>query len=338
MSSTVLGRIDWGVTRNEDGHRDYFVKWLVEADSTAAGPQTISFAPGLPQIGAQWAFGLDNDAWAFCSPAWTIAPFTNTQERSDLWVVTQPFTTRPLFRCQTQQIENPLLEPPRLSGSYVREVRRARVDRHGEIPRSISSEPVTGQDMDVPESRPTVHVEITQLNHNLDVITSMTNTLNDAPLWGLSPRKVFFSDVSWRRFMYGTCTFYFVMGLDFEINFRTFDRTIGDVSRLRLAKHIFLAAKNAGLTPDDIDPTTIVGSIAWSNTKEPRWEGPPVKIKDNPRNYEEAQDEKGGQLGYVHLDDWGMQMYPGSPRPPGKIKLELLPESNFLLLGIPVAF
>src|SRR5690606_20598511 len=126
MTATLLGRIDWGVQRADDGHRDYFIKWLVEAPSTAYGPQSISFTPGLPQIGAPWTFGTDNDAWAFCTPAWSIAPRNASQQRSQYWVVTQPFTTRPMWRCQDTHIENPLLEPPRLSGSYVKYVKEIR--------------------------------------------------------------------------------------------------------------------------------------------------------------------------------------------------------------------
>jgi hypothetical protein len=338
MTAKLLGRIDWGVTRSEDSHRDYFIKWLVEAPSTGYGPQTISFTPGLAAIGAPWTYGTDNDAWAFCTPAWTIAPFNASQERSNLWTVTQPFTTRPMSRCQDQMIENPLLEPPRLAGSYVKYVRQGALDRHGNRPRSISGEPLQPSALERDDNRPVVRVEVTTLGHELDVVTSMIDTVNDANLWGLSPRKIKLSNLSWRRYLYGLCTYYFVRDMEFEINFKTFDKKVPDESRLALSWATLKLLQEHGLTPEDIDPVTVVGSPAWTATN-PRWYGDPAQFRHNPRRYAPASDpQTKAELGYVRLDDWGRIWVEGDPRPPNVVDVEFYAESNFLLLGIPAAF
>ena len=119
MSGTLVGEIGWDLVRDEDGHRDYTYSALIETSDVDDGPYTVLATPGMPAIGSQWTIGNDNDAWAFAWPNTTITPHGPMNEPGTLWTWEQLFSTRPLVRCQTVSIENPLNEPATESGSFV---------------------------------------------------------------------------------------------------------------------------------------------------------------------------------------------------------------------------
>jgi hypothetical protein len=56
----------------------------------------------------------------------------------------------------------------------------------------------------------------------------MANTVNDAILWGLPPRCILLSQVSWERKFYGICFYYYTLHLTFDINYDGFDRDLVD--------------------------------------------------------------------------------------------------------------
>ena len=213
MSSTLKGRIDWNLKVDKDGHRDYMVKWLCVTDDTADGPERVFFTPGLPAIGATWAYGNDTDAWAFRWPTASVTP-VETKEPGNHWIVEHTFSTKPLSRCQDDSIENPLDEPDRLSGTFVKYTEEATVDRNGDAITSSSHEMIRGPMVEFDSNRPTVSIEKNILALPLSTFTPMIDSVNDATLWGLGARKVKLSNAKWKRVLYGTCTFYFIVTYD----------------------------------------------------------------------------------------------------------------------------
>ena len=228
-----MGRLDWSLQRDKDGHRDYSIQWLVQT-LKEDGPQVAASCPGLPAIGAQWSFGNDLDPWAFCWPTLTIKPVL-TKEPNRHWLIEQLFTTKPLKRCQDASIENPLDEPPRVSGSFIKFTKIDHKDRHGKIIKSSSHELFTGQQVEWNDNRPTVAIGLTMLSLPLAEYTAAVDTVNDANLWGLGPRKILLANVKWQRLLYGLCNFYYTVDYEFEINFKTFDRKIPDLGTKVLA-------------------------------------------------------------------------------------------------------
>lgn len=301
MALTVLGRYGWEGSRTEEGHRDYTVKFKVETDNTADGPQAVTFAAGLPAVGDPWTFGNDNDAWAFCTPFLKIEPLID-DEAGHFWTIEYKFTTRPLVRCGTTQIDNPLSEPDRIGGSFTHGDKKATKDRFGNLIQTTSFEPVPVEfDHDLPE----VRIEQTVANLELDLFSPMVNNVNNATLWGLGPRKIRLSNVAWERRLYGVCTFYFVRTLDFDVDFDTFDRE--DIPNK--GKKLLNGTWNDNGTTYRLDDFANV---------------------NNADDYIVGVDPKGNPTEYFLATD-------GTPSssPTFLPKVEYHDESNFLLLGIP---
>jgi len=227
MSAIVEDIVDWGATRDKDGHRFYNIDWLVRTTDVLDGPNIVFGASGLPLIGSTWAFGNDSDLFAYCWPDWKVKPLVRG-ERDNHWVVSQTFTTKPLERCQDTSVDNPLTEPDRLSGSFVKYTQEMDKDKDGKAIKTSSHEVVRGSVVEFDANRPQVIIEKNILILPLGTIADMVDTVNDNNMWGLTKRMVKLSDVSWSRKLYGSCTFYFVVSYTFDVDKKTFDRKFLD--------------------------------------------------------------------------------------------------------------
>lgn len=227
MAAEIIpGQRAWELDRDDEGHRTYKIVHQVRA-LIADGPQIVMNTPGLPVIGSIWDFDNDLDSWAFCWPNMKVTPRLR-KEPNTIWDVEQLFTTKPLKRCQDTNIEDPLLEPDRVSGSFIKFMEEAVQDKDGNFIMSSSNEQLRGPGVEFDANRPTVRVEQNVATLGLDVFSEMVDTLNDALLWGLTSRKIKLSNVSWERVLFGVCDFYYIRLLEFDVNFNTFDRNLLD--------------------------------------------------------------------------------------------------------------
>jgi hypothetical protein len=222
----ALGYTDWNLTYDKDGHRDYSIEWLVKG-TRYNGPASIAAAFGLPAVGSPWAFGTDVDLWAFCWPNWKISPVLKG-EPGEYWTVNQTFSTKPLSRCQDSTIENPIAEPPRISGSFVKYAKEVTRDRFGDLIQSSSFEQFRGRVVEFDHNKPTVSIEMNVLDLGLATFAPIIDYVNDSAMWGLGPRMVKFSNASFQSMLYGTCTTYYKVKYDFDIDYNTFDRRTYD--------------------------------------------------------------------------------------------------------------
>ncbi len=124
MAGVVKGRLGWSLARDDVGFRLYRVSHLVES-LYADGPQAAMNAVGLPMIGAPWNYGNDFDPWAFCRPTLSATTWKVKNELNKFWKVDQVFSNKPLDRCQDETIEDPLLEPQKVSGTFVKSTKEA---------------------------------------------------------------------------------------------------------------------------------------------------------------------------------------------------------------------
>ncbi len=217
--ATVLNIVRWSGIRSEEGHRDYEVTIRVEA-ATNEGPQTVTLASGLPTIGSAWTYGTDNDAWAFCTPFLKIDPVLE-EENNKHWDLGYKFTTRPMFRCATTTIDNPLSEPDRISGSFVNSTKKINRDIRGQIIKTTGHETI---EVEVDSNKPTVIISQNVLSLGLGTFSPLVDTVNNSTLWGLSSRKIKLSNVSWERKLYGVCNYYYTRTFEFDIDENTFDK------------------------------------------------------------------------------------------------------------------
>lgn len=317
MPATLIGATDWWMNRDKEGHRDYGIVWSVRTSNPREGPAFVMNCPQLPAVGSEWILYDDYDLWAFCAPEMEIRRDQADRERGVFWLVTQNFSTRPRNRCQDTSIEDPLQEPPQISGSYIKFLEESHIDKDGNTIKSSSHELFQGSEIEWDVNRPTVNISYNHLTLGMDIWSPMIDTVNDAVLWGFQPRCVKLSDISWQRKVYGLCYYYYTINYTFEIDSeRTFDRKLVDRGNLVLNGHsLHTLWSEAPLDPDAPD-------IADTGHT----------YKENIKNFEQFKDINGENMS-VLLDGKGRPL--GAGEEPVTINFRKYRESNFLLLGIP---
>lgn len=228
MACFVKGLTAWGLKRDDEGHRSYDAEYLVGTDDPWDGPGLVLSTPGLPMVGNYWAIGNDVDYWAYCWPTAYVKKAFVENEPGQWWKAGYTFSTKPFKRCQDQSIDDPLNEPLRMSGSFVTKTREVMFDRYGKAIKSSSHEIIRGQIVEFDDSAPQVKIGMNLMTLPLSDFAPMIHSVNDAPLWGLSPRMVKLSNATWSRLVYGTCNFYYTVDYDFDVNYKTFDRKAVD--------------------------------------------------------------------------------------------------------------
>jgi hypothetical protein len=267
----------------------------------------------------------------------------NLAKPTKIFNVTVPFSNKPQNRCQDFKVEDPLLEPQKISGGFNRFTEEATKDRYGYPILNSAHEQVRGPQVEFDNNRPVVKIEQNVANLQLDLLTVMIDTVNGYYLWGFPPRSIKLSGVSWERKFYGNCSVYYTRQLEFELAglqdagltgtgsdpepiqsvYKTWDRELLDEGTKVLKGHWkrngnWVLDKIDGAYPDPSNPTHF------------------IRFKD--RNGENTR---------VILNGAGLpagvRVGSGSgsisdETEIGSIYLEKYHESDFLLLGIPTSF
>jgi hypothetical protein len=226
-TSIVNGYTTWSASRDEEGQRTYKIKFLIKGVSTD-GPATVLQTEGLPVPGSIWDYGNDIDIWATCKLAMTVTPVLS-KEQNQFWDVECTFSTKSdSKRCMDQSIENPLLIPDRISGSFKPVHEEQSYDRDGSPILNSAFEMIRGPKVEFDKFKATVKIEQNVPSLQLPLLTSMVDTVNDSPLWGIPARCIKMNLPSWERKFWGLCNLYYTRTLEFEIDWDTFDRDILD--------------------------------------------------------------------------------------------------------------
>ena len=232
-----------GEADDESGHRTYRIVFRVLSDDKFDGPAAVMQTPGLPLPGSLWAFGNDLDVYAWCRPGMRVRKAPGVKPGPVRhWDVERTFSTKVAAPsggtssgrpgssgpgkggnrqgCHDGRVEDPLLEPMGVSGSFIKRIAVADFDRHGNAILTSSWEKLLGSASEWEESNPTVTVEQNVPNLQLDLCTSMLDTLNDAPLWGLPARTWRLVNFDWERKYHGLCYPYYVRRFSLEANYK----------------------------------------------------------------------------------------------------------------------
>lgn len=247
MAGTSLGLCHWSLTRDANGHRDYKAIFKVLC-ARGDGPLSALLASGLPRVGDPWSFGNEFDLWVWCRPDARVQQLGPEDEQGTVWTVEFTFANTPSAelgggfgglgggggsgggfnpqRCSEANFEDPLLEPPRVSGSFTKYTAEATHDRFGRPVLSSSLEQLRGPTVEFDRNRPTVRIEQNVLTafQAITLPATYMDRVNSTTLWGLPPRCVKLSSASWERRYYGTCYGYYNRVLEFDIDFQTWDR------------------------------------------------------------------------------------------------------------------
>ncbi len=295
------GPYSWKMQRDSEGHRIYTVVYRVKG-LTTDGPANVIRTPGLPTPGEIWAIYDDLDIWAWCRPETEVTPELEG-EPNQFWKVTCTFSTKPLerssSRCNDTQIEDPLLEPAKISGGLEKHKEVATKDRWGNPPKNSAHQVLKGSKMEFNRSNPTITIEQNVLVLDLPLLAYMKDRVNDRPMWGMPRRCILITDITWERKFYATCYQYFTRRITFEADVKGFDRDFVDEGTRVLSGEW----KKENQIADDPSSAIIVG---WTlkNLK-----GTIVPDKDNPSHFIGATDIEGKPANII-LDGNGQPFLP----------------------------
>jgi hypothetical protein len=271
MTAQIIHRGMPTLTREKEyGHREYKLEWTIGVtDPHNDGPTTVLTCPGLPTPGSVWNFGNDVDDWAFCQLGPTDVkpdPQFGNRDVPSVWLVTQTFATRAPQRCNQAQFEDPLLEPIRISGSFIKYQEEAWMDRFGQALTNSAFERFRGQQVEFDRNRPQVKIvqNVPTFFEAAGLPGSMMDNVNAYPMWGLPPRTIKLSAASWTRKYWGFCLVYYERDLTFDINYETFDRPVMDMGkkvlrgRWQASTGRWFDIKVGGSPPNPLDPTHFI--------------------------------------------------------------------------------
>jgi hypothetical protein len=371
ITELLDGQRSWSMERDDEGHRTYTVTHIVECDWTAGiGPATVLQTPGLPLPGAFWFFGSDVDIFATCYPTMKVTPHDEKEgEAARFWKVEQKFSTKPLKRCQDTKIEDPLLEPQKVSGGFTKAKKEAVHDRFGKMLRNASFEQIRGPQVEFDEGNATVKIEQNVSQLGLTTFSPMLNTVNDRELWGCPARTVKLTTASWERKILGSCGYYYTRNFEFEIELSQYENipasnigtTPTGAQKLYYDDDGVLTTTSSGNTPaykwDRIvmDEATKCVSGKWASTTditagnkgwvvETTVNGQALN-RDNPTHYKRYHDRHGHDATCIVLHKGTRRGEPADVDKGDVIDMlncgrlvSCYEESNFLLLGIPTYF
>ena len=367
MVAIAHGPVSWRLARDDNGFRTYSVEYDVEA-SVSDGPYTIMHAVGLPTVGSPLSIlGFSGvDPWVWCRPEIRVDIKRGQAQGPVRWytvecVFSNHYMENRSYRCNSTEILSPLLEPQRVRSGMNKVPFEAKYDRHGHRLVTSANEPLTGQNVTFDYGRPTVHIEQNVGDLQLPLISSMFNTVNDSPLWGVPARCVKLSSVSWERRVMMACTYFYTRIFDFEIDMYMrdkdgnqigFDRELWDHGSMCLRGHwitdtespyykAYLLLSDTIRTvpdpikedPDDQDPELPEGSCYLKDIDQ----GDLIAYKD--MSYENTRaflDGHGRPANTQIIAQFGEINEQSGPA--ANWVVEFYDESNFLLLGIPTSF
>lgn len=358
MATQLLtGLSRWSLTRDEAGYREYRCTHKIKA-AAADGPRNVLNTAGLPLPGSQWSFRDDADPFVWCRANAEVRLAREDDAAGAIWLVDQVFSNKPLDdkknRCQDAEIEDPLLEPQRVSGSFARFQEEAVEDRWGDPIVNSAHEQIRGDAVTFDASRPTVRVAQNVPLLQLDLVAPMVDTVNVQPIWGLPARSIKLSNFSWERKFYGQCSVYFERVFDFEIRtklnpvtniaFGDWDREVPDEGSKVLSGHWATVEECAtpgwvlddicGVAPDKDNPAHFIRfTDRHGNPARVMLDGNGTPAEVNVMLHEQGQTPELGTgtvfYGRIASDETRISQI-------GKILIQRYRESNFLLLGIPL--
>lgn len=211
------------LTIDDEGHRDYDVRWKVASNTSFESPDYVMMAAGLPLPGTPLGAVVPG-GWPF---AYFLAKgscrFLNREQTRYIWDVSTPFTTRGCRRCMTTPVGNPLMEPWKISGGGNKYVKAALRDKDDQPIVNSAGQRFRGEVVQIDESHATFSIAGNVAWINLTVLNSVRNAVNDSTWWGHAARTIKCTDFRWEQRWFSACQYFFAVNFAFEINDDTWD-------------------------------------------------------------------------------------------------------------------
>ncbi len=226
MTARLLGLTSVAPSMDKEGYRVYKVQFKVETDGTdmVVAATEAMVCPGLPVYGDIWPV----DPWAYCRYDTACKQMSGYKdEKGIFWVVDKTYSSKPDQKklCKDQRTDDPLLEPQKISGQFVKEKEEALRDRFGNQILTSSFEQINGPKNEWDKNHLSIKIEQNVPDLQLPLLSSMQNCLNQYPMWGLPKRCIKLGNSPWERKFYGNCYKYFTRTLEFDIRLEFDDET-----------------------------------------------------------------------------------------------------------------
>lgn len=352
--------------RDSDGHRTLTAVYRVQVAQNE-GPLRALYCPGLPIPGRMYEMDLDVDPWMYATFKTSVSPAEGEKGRIKYYDVSQEFTTRPFVnetgvgwpgtgasggggggpqdqsqRCNEQDIQNPLLEPLKISGGSVTYTQQGLRDRFDKPIQNSAHQLFEGPKNEWDNHRSQIRVEQNWPVLELDFCDSMVDCVNPDIIWGFPKRAVKLSKFDWRLNRWGLCYFYFTRMFDFDIwcipdpaagtgpglvqLVGGWDRRIKDVGTKALRG--FWEKGNYVLLPTRLDG----GGIHWPDHNNPNDFIAALDVNNNP--FELTLNGKGlpANVKYKLKGDPDSELQDTGPA--YYFTVEYYREANFALLGL----
>lgn len=214
---------DLSLQIDDEGHRDYDVRWKVYSNRSCESPDNVMLAANLPIPGTPLS-SVVIDGWPY---AYFLAKgscrFLNRDASRYVWDVSTPFTTKGCRRCMTSPVGNPLLEPWKVSGGGNKYTKEAKADKDGKAIVNSAKQRFRGNALQIDESHATFKIEGNVAWINLTVLNQVRNAVNDRVFWSKAARTIKCTDFTWEQRWYSACQWYFHVAFAFEIDEDTWD-------------------------------------------------------------------------------------------------------------------
>jgi hypothetical protein len=301
-------------------------------------------ASGLPTLGSSFQISgySGTDSWVWCRPELSVRIHQEREGDPAVYYLVEVTYSNKVEsgqsrRCQNTSVDDPLMEPMKIGGSFGRTQWEAKYDKDGVRLVTSANEPITGPGVTFDYVRPTVRIEQNVANLGLASFANMVNTVNSAPLWGCPARCVKLANASWERRVYGKCGFFFTRSFEFEIDYYNCDKygnAIGFDKEVYDSGSKCLRGKWITDTTDSFyGRFKLLSSISATD---------PSTILNTPESQFMTYKDMNNENARVFLDGYGrpanVSLAPsGQSGPPASAICRYYKESNFLLLGIPTS-
>jgi hypothetical protein len=338
MTATIIrgGIRSFSMKRSDEGHRDYDIEYLVGTDTLNDGPATVLLTPGLPTPGTFWEIGNDLDLYAWCRLEASVVPAVGPEDLIYYWKVGLKFSTKPppWKGCQGQQIEDPLLQPMKVSGSFSKYSMEGVADKDGNPINNSSGEQIRGQQNEWDHTFGTVKVEQNYPVLQLPLVMDLMNKVNGSSLWGNQSRCVKLSGFEWERLFYGSCYIYFKRSFTFEVR-SPYDSGNGEI--IPGWDRNLLDEGQMCIRGKWIRDVTDFAFGQWIVSKDQN--GQPLKNKPYVASNFQRFKDWNGDYGTCILNGYGVPLaapQANQPSQPGRIPVQYYAEGDFSQLGIPL--
>ncbi len=223
MTAGTATRKSTSLRWTRDWHREYTSIYQVITDDLDDGPITAANATGIPAYGSSYSWGNDVDSWAYAIEA--NMSLVSEKDTRRVWHVTISHSTQPRTRCADVERQNPIDEPPVISGSFVQFTKPAEKDKDDKALLNVVDEPFVPA-IEVNDSRDSLIIEVNTVNINLEQRANARSRVNKETIWGLSSRKVLLKQWSWNVMHYGVCNPFVRHRYEFEINYEKWNHKV----------------------------------------------------------------------------------------------------------------